>query len=97
MSMTGYIDSKEDHLKRLRRIEGQVRGLQRLVDEDQYCIDILNQVSAVSKALDGFAVALLNEHLNHCVIDAVSSGDVEEARAKAQEATAALAKLAKMR
>ena len=61
---------KDDHLKRLRRIEGQARGLQRMVDEEKYCIDILTQVSAVTSALHSFSIQLLEEHMNHCVVDA---------------------------
>ena len=79
-------------LTRLRRIEGQVRGLQRLVDEDTYCIDILTQVSAVNKALQGVAVGLVQDHLSHCVRDAVASGGTE-ADAKVAEASAAIARL----
>lgn len=70
----GYSSHKGDHLKRLRRIEGQVRGLQRMVEEDVYCIDILTQVSASTKALQSFALALLEEHINHCVAAAVEEG-----------------------
>ena len=66
----GYHQQKDEHLKRLRRIEGQIRGLQRMVDEDVYCIDILTQVSASTKALQSFALQLLEEHLRHCVADA---------------------------
>jgi DNA-binding FrmR family transcriptional regulator len=74
--MRGYTMSKDEYLKRLRRIEGQVRGLQRMVDEDTYCIDILTQVSAVTKALQGVAVGLLDEHVRHCVRNA-SDGDAD--------------------
>ena len=88
----GYHDSKAAYLARLRRIEGQVRGLQRMVDADTYCIDILTQVSAVNKALQGVAVGLVQDHLNHCVRDAVSSGGTE-ADDKVAEATAAIARL----
>lgn len=70
----GYHKQKDEHLKRLRRIEGQIRGLQRLVDEDVYCIDILTQVSASTKALQSFALQLLEEHLRHCVADAAVKG-----------------------
>ena len=72
--MHGYADNKQDHLRRLRRIEGQVRGLQRMVEEDEYCIDILTQVSAATKALQSVALALLDEHLAHCVVDAAARG-----------------------
>ena len=71
----GYSMDKEDYLKRLRRIEGQVRGLQRMVDEDTYCIDILTQVSAVTKALQSVAVGLLDQHVRHCVVNAAADGD----------------------
>ncbi|MGK5632207.1 metal-sensitive transcriptional regulator, partial [Streptomyces sp. URMC 123] len=70
----GYSKQKEQHLKRLRRIEGQIRGLQRMVDEDVYCIDILTQVSAGTKALQSFALQLLEEHLRHCVAAAAVEG-----------------------
>ena len=73
--MAGYSLSKDDYLTRLRRIEGQVRGLQRLVDEDTYCIDVLTQISSVTKALQGVGVGLLDEHIRHCVRNAVLDGD----------------------
>lgn len=88
----GYHDNKAAYLARLRRIEGQVRGLQRMVDEDTYCIDILTQVSAVNKALQGVAVGLVQDHLGHCVRDAVASGGTE-ADEKVAEASAAIARL----
>ncbi|WP_411107752.1 metal-sensitive transcriptional regulator [Streptomyces sp. cmx-4-9] len=88
----GYHHSKDEHLKRLRRIEGQIRGLQRLVDEDVYCIDILTQVSASTKALQSFALQLLEEHLRHCVADAAVKGGTE-IDAKVEEATKAIARL----
>ena len=88
----GYHKQKGEHLKRLRRIEGQVRGLQRLVDEDVYCIDILTQVSASTKALQSFALQLLEEHLRHCVADAAVKGG-KEVDAKVEEATKAIARL----
>jgi DNA-binding FrmR family transcriptional regulator len=88
----GYHDDKAAYLTRLRRIEGQVRGLQRLVDEDVYCIDILTQVSAVNKALLGVAVGLVEDHLAHCVRDAVAAGDAS-ADEKVAEASAAIARL----
>ncbi|KDN83650.1 metal-sensitive transcriptional regulator [Kitasatospora cheerisanensis] len=90
----GYSGDKEAHLKRLRRIEGQIRGLQRMVDEDVYCIDILTQVSASTKALQSFALALLEEHLRHCVAAAAAAEDGgEELNAKVAEASAAIARL----
>ena len=88
----GYIHNKDDYLKRLRRIEGQARGLQRMVEEEQYCIDILTQVSAMTKALQSVSLGLLDEHLNHCVVDAVAAGG-DEADAKLKEASAAIARL----
>jgi DNA-binding FrmR family transcriptional regulator len=88
----GYTPEKDRHLKRLRRIEGQVRGLQRMVESDQYCIDILTQVSAATKALQAFSLELLDEHLDHCVKHAVESGGAE-ADAKIKEASAAIARL----
>ncbi|MCX4763176.1 metal-sensitive transcriptional regulator [Streptomyces sp. NBC_01275] len=88
----GYHKQKAEHLKRLRRIEGQIRGLQRMVDEDTYCIDILTQVSASTKALQSFALQLLEEHLRHCVADAALKGGTE-IDAKVEEATKAIARL----
>ena len=88
----GYRGQKEDVLARLRRIEGQVRGLQRLVEEETYCIDVLTQVAAVSKALQGVAVGLLDQHLRHCVADAAAAGGVEAA-ALVGEATKAIERL----
>ena len=90
----GYIhnDSKGDYLKRLRRIEGQARGLQRMVEEEQYCIDILTQVSAMTKALQSVALGLLDEHLSHCVVDAAREGG-DEAEIKVKEASDAIARL----
>jgi CsoR family transcriptional regulator, copper-sensing transcriptional repressor len=90
--MPGYSDDKEAVLKRLRRIEGQVRGLQRMVEEDTYCIDVLTQVSAATKALESVALQLLDDHLAHCVREAVASGG-PEADAKVAEASAAIARL----
>ncbi|MET9384715.1 metal-sensitive transcriptional regulator [Streptomyces sp. NPDC002928] len=88
----GYHKQKDEHLKRLRRIEGQIRGLQRMVDEDVYCIDILTQVSASTKALQSFALQLLEEHLRHCVADAAVKGGAE-IDAKVEEATKAIGRL----
>ena len=87
--MAGYSMTRDEHLKRLRRIEGQVRGLQRMVSEDQYCIDILTQVSSVKSALQGVAVGLLDEHMRHCLTDAAAKGD----DSKVSEATAAVERL----
>ncbi|MFF2662625.1 metal-sensitive transcriptional regulator [Kitasatospora sp. NPDC058032] len=88
----GYSGQKDAHLKRLRRIEGQIRGLQRMVDEDVYCIDVLTQVSASTKALQSFALSLLEEHLRHCVAAAAEEGGTE-LDAKVAEATAAIGRL----
>lgn len=83
---------KDDYLKRLRRIEGQVRGLQRLIDEDTYCIDILTQVSAATKALQSVAIGLLDEHMRHCIHDAAGES-AEQADAMIEEATRAIERL----
>jgi len=88
----GYAPHKQDYLKRLRKIEGQVRGLQRMVDEDKYCIDILTQVSAVTKALQAVAIGLLEDHLGSCVAEAIAAGD-DSATAKITEASEAVARL----
>ena len=88
----GYTHRKDDVLKRLRRIEGQTRGLQRMVEEDTYCIDVLTQVAAVTKALQAVSLTLLEDHMNHCVVDAARSGD-EEGREKVTEAVEAIARL----
>jgi CsoR family transcriptional regulator, copper-sensing transcriptional repressor len=90
----GYTQDKDAYLKRLRRIEGQVRGLQRMVDEDVYCIDVLTQVSAVTRALQAVAIGLLEDHLGHCVAHAVEHGG-PEAEAKVKEAAAAVSRLVK--
>jgi DNA-binding FrmR family transcriptional regulator len=90
--MSGYSYDKDSYLRRLRRIEGQVRGLQRMIGEDKYCIDILTQVAAVTRALQSVALGLLAEHLRHCVTEAVSAGD-ESATEKVGEASDAIARL----
>lgn len=90
--MHGYTTDKDAYLKRLRRIEGQVRGLHRMVDEDEYCIDVLTQISAVTKALQGVALGLMEDHLHHCVADAVQDGGAE-ADEKLAEASAAIRRL----
>ena len=84
--------TKDGYLKRLRRIEGQARGLQRMVEEEQYCIDILTQVSAVTKALQSVALGLLDEHMSHCVVEAAREGGYE-AEIKLNEASDAIARL----
>ncbi len=91
----GYLHRKDDYLKRLRRIEGQARGLQRMVEEEQYCIDILTQVSAMTKALQAVSIGLLEEHLAHCVVDAARAGHEDEAQEKLTEAVAAISRLVK--
>jgi DNA-binding FrmR family transcriptional regulator len=88
----GYTGRKDDYLKRLRRIEGQVRGLQKMVDEDKYCIDILTQISAANSALESVALGLLEEHIGHCVAGAIAEGG-DAATAKVKEATDAIARL----
>src|SRR5689334_23632782 len=88
----GYTSEKASHLKRLRRIEGQIRGLERMVEEDKYCIDVLTQVSAATKALQAFSLGLLDEHLAHCVADAARRGG-PEADEKLREASDAIARL----
>ena len=90
--MVGYTDDKEAIQRRLRRIEGQVRGLQRMVDEDTYCIDVLDQVSAATRALQAVALELLDDHLAHCVADAIAAGG-DDADEKLAEASAAIARL----
>ena len=90
--MPGYTSNRGAYLKRLRRIEGQVRGITKMVDEDQYCIDILTQVSAATKALQSVALGLLEDHMGGCVVDAARSGGAE-ADAKVREAADAIARL----
>ena len=93
----GYADQKDALVKRLHRIEGQVRGIERMVVDDRYCIDILTQLAAVSTALDSLAVTVLDSHVRHCVADAVASGDERAARAKTDELLAAVRRFAKTR
>jgi DNA-binding FrmR family transcriptional regulator len=90
--MRGYTQHKEDHLRRLRRIEGQVRGLQRMIENDDYCIDVLTQISAATRALQAVSLGLLDEHLRHCVSEAITEGG-EEADKKIAEASAAISRL----
>ncbi|WP_028851806.1 metal-sensitive transcriptional regulator [Thermocrispum municipale] len=92
--MHGYTEDKDRYLKRLRRIEGQVRGIARMVENDEYCIDVLTQVSAVTKALQAVSLGLLDEHLKHCVAGAIAGGGAD-ADAKVAEASAAIARLVK--
>jgi len=90
--MRGYTDRKESYQRRLRRIEGQVRGLEAMIEDDRYCIDVLTQVSAVTKALQSVALELIDEHLSHCVREAIDGGG-PDADAKVAEASAAIARL----
>ena len=90
--MAGYSLSKDDYIARLRRIEGQVRGLQRLIDEDTYCIDVLTQISSVTKALQGVGMGLVDQHLRHCVLEAATESE-EAGSTKIDEATEAIARL----
>ncbi len=91
--MPGYSGSKDAHLNRLKRIEGQIRGVTKMVEEDKYCIDILTQIAAVTKALQSVGLGLLNEHVNHCVMTAASSDQPSEARELVDEATRAFERL----
>lgn len=93
MNDHGYISEKDRYLARLKRIEGQTRGIHRMIDENAYCIDILTQISAVNAALKSVALGLLDDHLKHCVADAISDG--QEAEDKIKEASAAIARLVK--
>lgn len=88
----GYTQDKDAYLKRLRRIEGQVRGIHRMVEEDKYCIDVLTQISAVTKALQAVSIGLVEDHLSHCVVHAAQSSE-EEGQAKVREAADAIARL----
>ncbi|MDV6012536.1 metal-sensitive transcriptional regulator [Haloechinothrix sp. LS1_15] len=90
--MQGYAQDKDRHIKRLRRIEGQVRGLARMIENDEYCIDVLTQVSAATKALQSVSLELLDEHLRHCVTQAVADGG-DTADEKVKEASDAIARL----
>jgi DNA-binding FrmR family transcriptional regulator len=90
--MNGYAQDKDAYLKRMRRIEGQVRGIAKMIENDQYCIDVLTQVSAVNKALEAVALGLLDEHLKHCVTEAITEGG-QVADEKVAEASAAIARL----
>lgn len=92
--MNGYTQDKDAYLKRMRRIEGQVRGIAKMIENDQYCIDVLTQVSAATKALEAVALGLLEEHLRHCVAEAAADGG-DVADEKLAEAAAAIARLVK--
>jgi CsoR family transcriptional regulator, copper-sensing transcriptional repressor len=91
----GY--DKKKIANRLHRIEGQVRGIEKMVDEDRYCIDVLTQVAAVKTALDSLALQLLEDHVSHCVADALASGDQVAANEKSQEMLAAVERFARVR
>ena len=93
----GYGAHKDALVKRLHRIEGQVRGIERMVDDDRYCIDILTQISAVTTALESLAFEILDDHVNHCVAGAIASGDEREAEQKTTELLAAVRRFAKTR
>ena len=93
----GYSDRKDALVKRLHRIEGQVRGIERMVEDDRYCIDILTQISAVSTALESLALKILDDHVNHCVAHALASGDTDDAEKKTRELLDAVQRFAKMR
>ena len=90
--MRGYTSDKDGYLKRLRRIEGQIRGLQRMVENDEYCIDVLTQISAATKALQAVSLGLIDEHLKHCVAEAIAEGG-DTAEDKVREASDAIARL----
>ena len=93
----GYVAEKEALIKRLHRIEGQVRGIERMLSEDRYCIDIITQISAVNTALDAVAFKILDEHVNHCVTGALASGDAEMAAEKSRELLDAVHRFARAR
>ena len=93
----GYANEKDALVKRLHRIEGQVRGIERMVEDDRYCIDILTQISAVSTALESLALKLLDEHVRHCVAGALSSGDADDAQVKTEELLEAVQRFARTR
>ncbi len=89
----GYSPEKDAYLKRMKRIEGQARGITKMIEDDKYCIDILTQISALSGALQSVAIELLDEHINHCVLNAAKSGNDDEAAVKIKEATDAINRL----
>ena len=91
--MRGYTINRGDYLIRLRRIEGQVRGLQRMIETDEYCINVLTQLSSVTAALQSVAIGLVDEHLRHCVMQAATRGDDDERDAKLTEAVQAISRL----
>jgi CsoR family transcriptional regulator, copper-sensing transcriptional repressor len=93
----GYVADKERLVKRLHRIEGQVRGIERMVEDDRYCIDVITQISAVTTALESVAFQILDEHVNHCVAGALASGDPDEAATKSKELLEAVHRFARAR
>lgn len=93
----GYVADKEKLVKRLHRIEGQVRGIERMIEDDRYCIDVITQISAVTTALESLAFQILDEHVNHCVAGALASGDQAEAEAKSKELLEAVHRFARTR
>ena len=93
----GYANEKEKLVKRLHRIEGQVRGIERMVEDDRYCIDVLTQIAAVNTALDSLALKILDDHVNHCVAGAIASGDPGAAEAKSRELLEAVQRYARTR
>jgi DNA-binding FrmR family transcriptional regulator len=97
MTAPGYRDDKADLVKRLHRIEGQVRGIERMVEEERYCIDVLTQIAAVSTALESVALKLLDDHVSHCVAGALASGDPKVAAEKSSELLLAVQRFAKTR
>ena len=97
MTEHGYAADKDALVKRLHRIEGQVRGIERMVDDDRYCIDVLTQIAAVKTALESLAFQILDDHVNHCVADALASGDAAEAETKSKELLDAVQRFARVR
>ena len=93
----GYTDSKDALIKRLHRIEGQVRGVEKMVEDDRYCIDILTQIGAVTTALESLGMKILDDHVRHCVTDAIASGDPAAAAAKSDELLAAVQRCSRAR
>jgi DNA-binding FrmR family transcriptional regulator len=97
VSTHGYVADKERLVKRLHRIEGQVRGIERMIEDDRYCIDVITQISAVTTALESLAFQILDEHVNHCVAGALASGDPAQAEAKSRELLEAVHRFARAR
>ena len=93
----GYVENKDALVKRLHRIEGQVRGVERMVEEERYCIEILTQIAAVTTALESVSVKLLEDHVRHCVADAIAAGDAAEAERKSEDLLAAVQRFSRTR